>query len=133
MYDNVDAEMEVGTCAESHCLRRSTFTCFASVALSTQGLPHAHVLLRSGWKSSGCLSSQTGRCFGGACTDTTHCRQWGLCCPFYKHRDFRVSTQLHVIHILRVFAGASPQAATSTEKGKALRRGKISKKVDSGS
>lgn len=62
--------MEVGTCAkaESHYLRHSTFTCFASVVLSSPGLSHAHVLLRCGWKSSGCLSSTTGMCFGGACT-----------------------------------------------------------------
>lgn len=60
--DNVDAEMEVGTFAkaEIHCSRLSTFSCFAPDALCTPGLPHAHVLPRSGWKSSGSLSSQTG-------------------------------------------------------------------------
>lgn len=42
-------------------------------------------------------------------------------------------TALCQARVSYVYAGASLQAATSTEEGKALRRGKISKKVLSGS
>lgn len=42
-------------------------------------------------------------------------------------------TALCQAHVSYVYVGASLQAATSTKEGKALKRGKISKKVLSGS
>lgn len=97
--------MEVGTFAkaEIHCSRLSTFTCFFLMPCAHQGYPMHMYCPEVGGRAQGASEARLERCFGGACTDTTHCRQWGLWCLFKNPGDFKVSTQLCVSHMSHMY------------------------------